>query len=215
MKINYKSYWRKTGLKGKWGNIFLERLSEHNPKNVLEIGVFCGVTARNTCDLLSKTNGKNFSYIGVDLFGSNQNEQKDEIEPTFLKDQKFSNPLKNIYYNYILKENLNSIKSVNKLLNKYSDNIKLIAGDTNKVLKEINLNNIDFTFLDGGHSYQTVINDLTILYDSMKDKKKVILCDDYGKESYIPEVEKAINDFTKQNNLKLNLIEDRFAEIIT
>ena len=46
-------------------------------------------------------------------------------------------------------------------------------------------------------------------------KKKVILCDDYGKESYIPEVEKAINDFAKKNNLSLNLIEDRFAEIIT
>ena len=215
MSLNYKSYWRKSGLKGKWGNIFLERLLNNNPSNVLEIGVFCGVTARNTCDLLSKTNGKNFSYIGVDLFGSDQNEQKDEIEPTFLKDQKFSNPLKNIYYNYILKENLNSIKSVNKLLDKYSDNIKLIAGDTNKVLKEIDLHNIDFTFLDGGHSYQTVINDLTILYESMKGKKKVILCDDYGKESYIPEVEKAINDFSKQNNLKLNLIENRFAEIIT
>ena len=215
MSLNYKSYWRKSGLKGKWGNIFLERLLNNNPSNVLEIGVFCGVTARNTCDLLSKTNGKNFSYIGVDLFGSDQNEQKDEIEPTFLKDQKFSNPLKNIYYNYILKENFNSIKSVNKLLDKYSDNIKLIAGDTNKVLKEIDLNNIDFTFLDGGHSYQTVINDLTILYKSMKGKKKVILCDDYGKESYIPEVEKAINDFTKKNNLELNIIENRFAEIIT
>ena len=215
MNLNYKSYWRKTGLKGKWGNIFLERLSEHNPKNFLEIGVFCGVTARNTCDYLNRINGNNFSYIGIDLFGGNQNEDKDEIKPTFLKDQKFSNPLKNIYYNYILKENLNSIESVNKLLNKYSNNIKLIAGDTNKVLKEIDLNNIDFTFLDGGHSYQTVINDLTILYESMKGKKKVILCDDYGKESYIPEVEKAINDFTKQNNLKLKLIEDRFAEIIT
>ena len=215
MNLNYKSFWRKTGLKGKWGNIFLQKLSTYNPKNVLEIGVFCGVTARNTCDILEKINGKDFSYIGVDLFGSDQSEKKDEIEPTFLKDQKFSNPLKNIYYNYILKENLNSIKSVSKLLKKYSNNIKLIAGDTNKVLKEINLNNIDFTFLDGGHSYQTVMNDLTILYGSMKDKKKVILCDDYGKESYIPEVEKAINDFTKQNDLKLNLIENRFAEIIT
>ena len=98
---------------------------------------------------------------------------------------------------------------------KYTDNIKLIAGDTNKILKELDLQNIDFTFLDGGHSYQTVINDLTILYEIMKDKKKVILCDDYGKESYIPEVEKAINDFAKKNNLKLNLIENRFAEIIT
>ena len=82
-------------------------------------------------------------------------------------------------------------------------------------MKELDLQNIDFTFLDGGHSYQTVINDLTILYEIMKDKKKVILCDDYGKESYIPEVEKAINDFAKKNNLKLNLIENRFVEIIT
>ena len=215
MSLNYKTYWRKTGLKGKWGNIFLQRLSTYSPKNVLEIGVFCGVTAKNTCDFLKKINGNNFNYIGVDLFGGDQSEKKDEIKPTFLKDQKFSNPLKNIYYNYILKENLNSIKSVSRLLKKYTENVKLIAGDTNKVLKELDLKNIDFTFLDGGHSYQTVTNDLTILYDSMKDKKKVILCDDYGKESYIPEVEKAINDFTKQYNLELNLIEDRFAEIIT
>ena len=215
MRPKYKSYWRKSGLKGKWGDVFLERLLKHNPKNVLEVGVFCGVTARNTCDLLNKINEKNFSYIGVDLFGGDQSEKKDENKPKFLKDQKFSNPLKNIYYNYILRENLNSVQSVSRLLKGYRDNIRLIAGDTNKVLKEIDLQNIDFTFLDGGHSYQTVINDLTILYRSMKDKKKVILCDDYGKESYIPEVEKAINDFKKKKNIKLNLIENRFAEIIT
>ena len=214
MSLNYKSYWRKSGLKGKWGNIFLERLLKYNPKNVLEIGVFCGVTARNTCDLLSKTNGKNFSYIGVDLFGSDQSEKKDEIEPTFLKNQKFSNPLKNIYYNYILRENLNSIESVSKLLKKYSNNVRLIAGDTNKVLKEINLQNIDFTFLDGGHSYQTVINDLTVLYESMKGKNKVVLCDDYGEASFIQEVKNAIDDFSNKNNVKMNIIENRFAELI-
>ena len=215
MNLSYKSYWRKTGLKGKWGNIFLERLSAYNPKNVLEIGVFCGVTARNTCDLLEKINGKDFSYIGVDLFGSDQSETKDEIEPTFLKDQKFSNPLKNIYYNYILRENLNSIESVSKLLKKYSNNIKLIAGDTNKVLKEINLQKIDFVFLDGGHSYQTVTSDLSILYESMRGKNKVVLCDDYGQASFIQEVKNAIDDFSNKNNIKINTIENRFAEIIT
>ena len=214
MNLNYKSYWRKTGLKGKWGNIFLQRLSNYNPKNVLEIGVFCGVTARNTCDLLEKINGKEFNYIGVDLFGSDQRETKDEIEPTFLKDQKFSNPLKNIYYNYILRENLNSIESVNKLLKRYSSNIKLIAGDTNKVLKEINLQNIDFVFLDGGHSYQTVTSDLSVLYESMRGKNKVILCDDYGEASFIQEVKKAIDDFSNKNNIKINTIENRFAELI-
>jgi len=214
LNLSYKSYWRKTGLKGKWGNIFLQRLSTYNPKNVLEIGVFCGVTARNTCDLLEKINGKDFSYIGVDLFGSDQSEKKDEIEPTFLKDQKFSNPLKNIYYNYILRENLNSIESVNKLLKKYSSNIKLIAGDTNKVLKKINLQNIDFVFLDGGHSYQTVTSDLYILYESMRGKNKVILCDDYGEASFIQEVKNAIDDFSNKNNIKINTIENRFAELI-
>ena len=130
MNLNYKSYWRKTGLKGKWGNIFLNKLEQHNPKNVLEIGVFCGVTARNICDFLHKKNIDNFSYIGIDLFGSTQNEKKNEIEPTFLKDQKFSNPLKNIYYNHILKENLNSIKSVKKLLKKIKQ--KLIKNQKNE-----------------------------------------------------------------------------------
>ena len=215
MSLNYKSYWRKTGLKGKWGNIYLERIFFHKPKNFLEIGVFCGVTARNTCDFLKKINGNNFTYVGIDLFGGDKNFSIDEIEPKFLLNQKFSNPLKNIYYNLILRENLNSIKSVQKLLNKYNNNTKLIAGDTNSVLKKIELKNIDFVFLDGGHSYQTVYNDLTNLYEHMKDKRKVILCDDYGKESYIVEVERAINDFIKKNNLKLNIIENRFAEIIT
>ena len=211
MSPNYKSYWRKTGLKGKWGNIFLERLSNYNPKNVLEIGVFCGVTARNTCDLLSKINGNNFNYIGVDLFGEDQNEYKDEIEPTFLKDQKFSNPLKNIYYNYILKENLNSIKSVSKLLKKYTNNIKLIAGDTNKVLKELDLQNIDFVFLDGGHAYETVKNDL--MYSKpVLNNNGTILCDDYNL-SYAPGVKQAIDEFIENNSVRSEILFDRFMKI--
>ena len=214
MKLNYKSYWRKTGLKGKWGNIYLERISLHNPKNFLEIGVFCGVTAKNTCNYLKKINGNNFTYVGIDLFGGEKNTSTDEIEPKFLLNQKFSNPLKNIYYNLILKENLNSIQSVQKFLKQYKNNIKLIAGDTNSVLKEIKLNNIDFVFLDGGHSYETVINDLEILYQNLKDKKAVVLCDDYGEESYIKEVKDAIDDFVKKKNLRIKLIENRFAELI-
>ena len=214
MKLNYKTYWRKTGLKGKWGNIYLERLFYHKPKNFLEIGVFCGVTARNTCDFLKKINGDNFSYIGIDLFGSNKDSLTDEIEPKFLENQKFSNPLKNIYYNLILRENLNSKESVKKLLKKYTKNIELIAGDTNSVLKEINLKNVNFVFLDGGHSYITVMNDLKTLYASLKGKNTVILCDDYGESSFIKDVNSAVNDFIKENDVKFELIENRFAELI-
>ena len=215
MNIKYKSYWRKSGLKGKWGDIYLSRLEKYKPKNILEIGVFCGVTARNNCDFLNKIHGKKFSYTGIDLFGSDKKSLINEIEPKFLKDQKFSNPLKNIYYNLILKENLNSLKSVEKLLKKYKNKIKLIKGDTNIELKKINLSDIDFVFIDGGHSYETVINDLETLYKSLKGKNTILLCDDYGSASYISDVKKAIDHFTKTNNLSIELIKDRFAEIIT
>ena len=214
MKLNYKTYWRKTGLKGKWGNIYLKRVSFHKPKNFLEIGVFCGVTARNTCHFLEEINGDSFNYIGIDLFGGDKNTSTDEIEPKFLLNQKFSNPLKNIYYNLLLRENLNSISSVQKFLEKYKKNIKLIAGDTNSVLASIDLSKIDFIFLDGGHSYKTVTNDLEILYKSLNGKKAVVLCDDYGDDSYIKEVRNAIDDFVKKNNLHFELIENRFAELI-
>ena len=89
MSIKYKSYWRKSGLKGKWGDIYLSRLNIYKPKNILEIGVFCGVTARNTCDFLNKVNSGEFSYIGIDLFGKNKSTSTDEMEPRFLLKQKF------------------------------------------------------------------------------------------------------------------------------
>ena len=215
MITKYKTYWRKTGLKGDWGDIFLNLVAKHKPKNFLEIGVFCGVTSINICNLLNHLNKGKFTYIGIDLFGEKNKSAADEIEPKFLRNQKFSNPLKNIYYNLILKEDLNSIKSVSNLLVKYEKNINLIKGDTNKVLRNLDLSNIDCVFIDGGHSYNTVKNDLNILYDSLKGKEKVLICDDYGDLSCIPEVKKAVDDFIKLNKLKLNVIKDRFAEIIT
>ena len=215
MDIKYKTYWRKTGLKGEWGDIFLNLIAKHKPKNFLEIGIFCGVTSRNICNLLDHLNEGKFNYIGIDLFGGEKKTQIDEIEPKFLRNQKFSNPLKNIYYNLILKEDLNSLESVSNFLRKYEQNINLIKGDTNKILKNLDLSNIDCVFIDGGHSYNTVKNDLNILYDSLKSKEKVLICDDYGDLSYIPEVRKAIDDFVKSNNLRLKVIKDRFAEIIT
>jgi len=106
MKYNY--YWRKSGLKKPYGDNFLSLIEEYKPKNVLEIGVFCGVTSRNICELLKTNFGSDFRYYGLDLFGSTKTSSVDEIEPKFLENQKFSNPLKTIYYNFIKKENLNA-----------------------------------------------------------------------------------------------------------
>ena len=114
-----------------------------------------------------------------------------------------------------MREDLNSLQSVSKFLQKYHKHIELIKGDTNLILKEINILNVDFVFLDGGHSYTTVTKDLEVIYQNLKGKKKVILCDDYGRKSFIPEVKDAVDDFTKNNNLNIEIIEDRFAKIIT
>ena len=54
--------------KRKWGNVYLNQLDKYKPKKFLEIGVFCGVTARNTCDYLNLVHGDKFKYVGIDLF---------------------------------------------------------------------------------------------------------------------------------------------------
>ncbi len=208
MKYNY--YWRKSGLKKPYGDNFLSLVEEYKPKNVLEIGVFCGVTSRNICELLKTNFGSDFRYYGLDLFGSTKTSSVDEIEPKFLENQKFSNPLKTVYYNFIKKENLNSKISVQNFLKKFSQNIELIEGDTKVTLERVPLGEIDFVFLDGGHSYDTVISDLQKLYDNMKNNSKIV-CDDFAGITKIESVEKAIKDFTNNNKINLEEKFKRFA----
>ena len=208
MKYNY--YWRKSGLKKPYGDNFLSLVDEYKPKNVLEIGVFCGVTSRNICELLKTNFGSDFRYYGLDLFGSTKTSSVDEIEPKFLENQKFSNPFKTIYYNFIKKENLNSKISVQNFLKKFSQNIKLIEGDTRMTLEKVPLSEIDFVFLDGGHSYDTVLSDLQKLYDNMKNNSKIV-CDDFAGITKIESVEKAIKDFANNNKIKLEEKFKRFA----
>ena len=208
MKYNY--YWRKSGLKKPYGDNFLSLVEEYKPKNVLEIGVFCGVTSRNICELLKTNFGSDFRYYGLDLFGSIKTSSVDEIEPKFLENQKFSNPLKTIYYNFIKKENLNSKISVQNFLKKFSQNIELIEGDTRVTLEKVPLSEIDFVFLDGGHSYDTVLSDLQKLYENMKKNSKIV-CDDFAGITKIESVEKAIKDFANNNKIKLEEKFKRFA----
>ena len=215
MNYKFKKYWRKTGLNEYWGNVLLDLIKEKKPKHFLEIGVFCGVTSRNVCELLNIIHKGDFSYIGFDLFGEKINESLNEAEPEYIKSQKFSNPLKRIYYNYIKKENLNSIESISNFLKKFENNITLIKGDTNITLKNNIPSNVDFAFVDGGHSYKTTYNDLEVLYNKMKHKHTTILCDDYLDATYITEVKKALDDFVNNNGLKINIIKNKFAIIET
>ena len=207
-KIIYKKYWRKTSLKQEGiGIFFLEEILKRKPKHFLEIGVFHGVTSRNVCDLLNRIHGKDFTFTGIDLFTTDNKIIKDEIIPQ----TKFSNPLKKIYYKYIAKFDPYSKESVEKLLSKYKNNVNIIKGNSNKVLKEISLDKIDYVFLDGGHKYETVLNDLKSLTNIVVNQG-VVLCDDYDL-TYAPGVKKAIDEYVLLNNFKLKILNSRFAEI--
>ena len=206
--MKYKKYFRKTSLKQKGdGEFFLEQIELKKPKTFLEIGVFHGVTARNVCELLYKIHKEDFKYIGLDLFEKNEI-NKSEIIPNV----NFSNPLKKIYFKYIKRQDPYSIEAVKELLKKFQNNVHLIKGDSNQVLKKMEMSKIEFVFIDGGHEYDTVKNDLNYCIEVINNSGTV-LCDDYNL-SYAPGVKKAIDEFVKNNGFKCEIIlNNRFAKI--
>lgn len=209
--FKYKLYLRKSSFKKdkKSSQILLEAIQKKTPKVFLEVGVLQGVTARNVCELLNRIHQSNFKYIGLDLFGSGSKKINDlEFTPIH---NKISNPFKNFYFNYILKVDLNSHSAVAKLLKKFKNNIELHKGYSHEILNKIDLKKIDFVFLDGGHSYETVKKDLNILLSKLS-KSKTIICDDYNQSSY--GVKKAVDEIDK-NKFKVSILNDRLAEIIT
>ena len=206
--MKYKKYFRKTSLKQKGdGDFLLKEIDKKKPRIFLEIGVFHGVTARNICELLYQTHKNDFKYIGLDIFVENE-ENKNEVIPN----NTFNNPLKRIYFKYIKKQNPYSIEAVRDLLKKFEKNVHLIQGNSNKVLKKIDMSKIDYVFLDGGHEYNTVKNDLDNCIEVIK-KGGTVLCDDYNLGS-VAGVKDAIDEFVKKNQLNIEILcENRFAKI--
>ena len=206
--MKYKKYFRKTSLKQKGaGDFFLKEIENKKPKFFLEVGVFHGVTGRNVCELLSRIHNENFKYIGIDLF-ENNDENKDEVIPSV----NFSNPLKQLYFKYIKRQNPYSLEAVKDLLKKFEKNIELIKGNSNQILRKVYMSKIDYVFLDGGHDYETVKNDLENC-KSVINNNGTVLCDDYNLGS-APGVKTAIDDFVKKNQLNVEILcENRFAKI--
>ena len=207
--MKYKKYFRKTSLKQDGvGDFFLNIVKEKSPKTFLEVGVFHGVTARNICELLYLIHKNDFRYIGLDLFEIND-ENKSEIIPNI----SFSNPLKTIYFKFIKNQNPYSKEAVEDLLKKFKNNINLIKGNSNLILKKIDMSKIDFVFLDGGHAYETIKNDLECCLDVI-NSNGTVLCDDYDLGAQAPEVKKAIDEFVQKNNFKCEILwNTRFARI--
>lgn len=209
--MKFKLYFRKSSFKKDMSSasLLLSEIDKYKPSNFLEVGVYQGVTSRNVCEKLNQIHNKNFKFFGIDLFESTT-QDLDKKEMT-VKHNKISNPLKYLLYNVILKKDLNSLESVQGLLNKFRKNVKLLKGSSKTELQNIDLSLIDFVFLDGGHSYETVKSDLEILINKLK-KNKIIICDDYDQVNY--GVKKAVDELSKKVTEIKNL-NNRLVKIVT
>jgi hypothetical protein len=155
-------------------------------------------------------NNKDFFYLGIDLFEDFHEAISDEVVPEFLvKKQNFSNPLKSLVYNFLLKEKLNSLGSVSKFLKKFQNNIELKKGNSLNILPQTDLKIFDMIFVDGGHSYETVKFELDIILKNIKDNCLVV-CDDYSLQEATG-VKKAIDESVRENSFNFKVVANRFA----
>ena len=193
--MKFKYYFRKSSLKKdiNSANILLDQIEIYKPKNFIEVGVFQGVTSRNVCEKLYEINKENFLFHGIDIF-EDTNINIDNKEMT-IKHNKISNPFKHLVFNIILKKNLFSIDSIYSFLKKFKNNVLLYKGFSETQLPKIDMSKIDMVFLDGGHSYETVRSDLSLILKGIK-KNKIIICDDYDQVDY--GVKKAVDELLNQ-----------------
>ena len=208
--MSFKYYFRKSSFKKdiESANILLDQIEIYKPKNFLEVGVFQGVTSRNICEKLNIINNGIFSFHGIDIFEDN-NSTVDNKEMT-IKHNKLSNPFKHLLFNVILKKDLYSINSIYKFLNKFKDSVHLYKGFSDTELPKVGLSDIDMIFLDGGHSYETVSSDLSLILKEI-NKGKIIICDDYDQASY--GVKKAVDELKNQVS-EIKELNKRLVKII-
>ena len=193
--MKFKYYFRKSSLKKdiNSANILLDQIEIYKPKNFIEVGVFQGVTSRNVCEKLYEINKENFLFHGIDIF-EDTNINIDNKEMT-IKHNKISNPFKHLIFNIILRKNLFSIDSIYSFLKKFKNNVRLYKGFSETELPKIDMSKIDMVFLDGGHSYETVRSDLSLILKGIK-KNKIIICDDYDQVDY--GVKKAVDELLNE-----------------
>lgn len=128
-------------------------------KNILEIGVWNGVRAKKMLEVASEKNEiSSLNYFGFDLF-----EEMDS----------------DVYESEISKMPP-SKADVQRLLSETGASINLYAGDTMKTLPAVvdSLPKMDFIYIDGGHSHETVANDWKYS-EMLMHKDTVVIFDDY------------------------------------
>lgn len=155
-------------------NVLTKLIKKFNLKKGCEVGV---ATGNHSYHILKNTNVQILYSIDPYItYG----------DPTNINvDQK----LHDILY-FFVKDKLSEFKTRSKLL-------RLFSSDAVKLFKNTEL---DFVFLDANHTYEYVIQDLTLWYDKIR-AGGIFAGDDYC--TVHPGVPKAVNEFFNKKKIKI------------
>ena len=146
----------------------MELVKFYKPFTLLEVGCWNGEHGIQMSEAALSSHNSPVHYIGYDLFEDGDN---------LIDKKEFNSKSRQIYT-----EVSNKFRKLQEKYD-YRFTYSLIKGDTNQVMDD---HSVDFAFLDGGHSIETVQNDYAKSITS-----KVIVFDDYFSEDHtggIPEV---------------------------
>jgi hypothetical protein len=138
----------------------LKEIDRVKPKTIVEIGTWKGVRAQQLIARAMKYQDY-VSYKGFDLF--------EDLTPE-VKVEEFNG------------KTYTSVEEAAKNISKVTENYTLIKGNTRQTIKEFfgkrYKPTVDFIFIDGGHSFETIESDWNACKELMH-KDTVVLFDDY------------------------------------
>lgn len=144
----------------RYKNLILE-INACKPKTIIEIGTWIGDHAKEMIETALKHVGRVY-YFGFDLFEHITDKQITEENSKQVK-----------------AEYLQVLSKLQKINNAH---VSLIMGNTKETLANQPAQLIDFIFIDGGHSLETIESDWKNIQKFIHDKTVIIFDDYYDKD---------------------------------
>lgn len=172
----------------KW---YRQTISNIQNGTIVEVGVYGGVSVLSVIDICIKNNNTIYAIDPWEKLETLTDQKVDE--KTIKNAQERAKSLR-----------LNLEKIIDKY--QYHNHLKLICDFSPQASNNFEDSSLDLVFIDGNHTYDAVVKDINGWWKKVKPGK-MLSGHDYDVKKF--GVKKAVDEFVKENNLKLNLPECR------
>lgn len=173
--------------------IFHELIEKRDPKIIIEVGTWKGMSAINMGNYVKSTNRQAVIYCVDTWLGATEFWTYASNTPE--RDLKLKNGYPQIYYQFLSNVVHSNLQNV----------IIPVPNTSTNAARYFNHNNIkaDLIYIDASHEYEDVLTDLNF-YSRLLAPGGIIFGDDY--DNYWPGVVRAVNEFFKNNKT----VKDRY-----